>query len=72
MKDKILSLFSKYDDIGMFAKEVNGNRVIQLNVTKPFLIASLSKIITAIALYRKLEEKKEKHLGKSEIVYMHV
>lgn len=56
-KNKILSFIKTFKDVSIYAKEINGNRVIAFNENRLYFTASCFKVITAIALYHKLEHE---------------
>ncbi len=56
-KENLLSIVESFGDIGLYAKEVKGDRFIGHNENQQFLTCSCYKVITAIALYRKLRQE---------------
>lgn len=58
-KSEILSLLKTFKDASIYAKEINGTRIINLNENKLYFTASCFKVITAISLYHKLEQEKK-------------
>lgn len=56
-KQTLLSIVRSFGDMGIYAKEVNGDNVIKYNEDEQFFTCSCYKVITAIALYHKLEQE---------------
>ncbi len=54
---EIISLLKTFKDVSIYAKEINGKRVIKLNENMLYFTASCFKVILAIALYHKLEQE---------------
>jgi len=60
LKNKIIYSLTKLGDVGFYACTLDNKKIIKLNEHKLFFTASCSKIITAIALYHKLEKESRK------------
>lgn len=56
----IQKLLKDFENVGLYASTLNGNKKVVFNEHKTFFTASTSKVITAIALYHKLEKEKIK------------
>jgi beta-lactamase class A len=54
-KQELLSIVRRFGDIGLYARDVDGNKTIALNEHELFITCSCYKVITAIALYKTLE-----------------
>jgi len=56
-KQNLLSVIEPFGDIGMYARSIRGDRSVAYNQDGLFLTCSCYKVITAIALYQKLEQE---------------
>ena len=59
LKRDLLKMVKSFDHMGIYARELNGEHTVQHKADDVFVTCSCYKVITALAVYQKLERKGE-------------